>query len=313
MRHISTTSLQYGSHSVFLRRRYINPPEPSLDLKKYRWNNYHNHYAFEPKTPRKQLARDRHRYSFGPGDAGAKALYQPHIISPNIPRYETAPAAAPYPPPLPSLLGTARANIAATSTAPYGTATSGHAARHADRTVLQQHCDFFDTDHDGIVWPRDTYVGLRALGINIFFSLLWAIIVHLNFSFGTTPHRLPDPFFRIYLDRIYKDKHGSDSGTYDNEGRFIPQNFEDFWSKYGNSKAGTMDKWQLWRAVRGQRDYRDPIGWGITAFEWFITWIYFWPKDGVLRKEEVRGIFDGSGFYERARRVTGRKWPERGT
>lgn len=41
----------------------------------------------------------------------------------------------------------------------------------------------------------------------------------------------PDPFFRIYIETIHMDKHGSDSGVFDTEGRFIPAKFEDMWSK----------------------------------------------------------------------------------
>lgn len=42
---------------------------------------------------------------------------------------------------------------------------------------------------------------------------------------------IPDPYFRIYLMSIHKDKHGSDSGIFDTEGRFIPSRFEDMWVK----------------------------------------------------------------------------------
>jgi len=60
--------------------------------------------------------------------------------------------------------GTARATIAASQEHPNGTTENGYAARHRNRTVLQQHCDYWDPDGDGIVWPQDTYRGCRNFG-----------------------------------------------------------------------------------------------------------------------------------------------------
>jgi len=60
--------------------------------------------------------------------------------------------------------GTARATIAASREHPNGTTEGGYAARHQDRTVMQQHCDYWDKDGDGIIWPQDTYRGCRNFG-----------------------------------------------------------------------------------------------------------------------------------------------------
>ena len=30
------------------------------------------------------------------------------------------------------------------------------------------------------------------------------------------------------------------------------------------------------------------------------TYLLIWPDDGILRKEDVRGVFDGSIFYQKA-------------
>lgn len=30
------------------------------------------------------------------------------------------------------------------------------------------------------------------------------------------------------------------------------------------------------------------------------TYLLIWPDDGILRKEDVRGVFDGSVFYKKA-------------
>jgi len=169
----------------------------------------------------------------------------------------------------------------------------------ANKTVLQQHCAFFDTDGDGVIWPLDTYRGFHAIGFNVILSLLAVFIIHANFSYPSVPGLLPDPFFRVYLNNIHKTKHGSDSGTYDNEGRFIPQKFEDFFTKYGGEKDG-LSAYDLWNAIKGQRVIMDPIGWGGAIFEWSATYLFLWPEDGIIKKEDVRKVYDGSIFYEMA-------------
>lgn len=201
--------------------------------------------------------------------------------------------------------GTARVNLAATPDRPDGTTEHEWARKHSHQTVLQQHCDFFDPDGDGIIWPLDTYGGFRAIGFNILISVSAMFVIHSTFSYPTVRGYLPDPFFRLFLANIHKTKHGSDSGTYDNEGRFVPQHFEDFFSKYGRDMDGDgendgLDAWDLWTGVKGQRVLADPFGATAVILEWLATYLFFWPKDGILYKEQVRKMYDGSIFYEMA-------------
>ena len=207
--------------------------------------------------------------------------------------------------------GVPRANLAATATHPNGTTKNNYAANNTDKTVLQQHCTFFDRDNDGIIWPLDTYIAFRQLGYSIFISVLSLLVIHLNFSYPSLPkgHYLPDPFFRVYLDKIHKDKHGSDSGTYDNEGRFIPQKFEDIFAKYGGTTDGKKDGLTFRETLtymHGQMVVFDLFGWGGATFEWLATWLLLWPEEGFfvgkIRREDIRGVYDGSLFYEIAER-----------
>ncbi|KAH8894166.1 Caleosin-domain-containing protein [Thozetella sp. PMI_491] len=192
--------------------------------------------------------------------------------------------------------GTARANVAATYDHPDGTTTGGWAEHHKHQTVLQQHCAFFDTDGDGIIWPSDTFRGFSRLGFSIFLALLSTIIIHANFAYPTSPSIIPDPFFRLYIQNIHRAKHGSDTGTYDNEGRFVPQKFEDMFAKYAGEKEYITFR-DVIRLLKGQRGIMDPIGWGGAFFEWAATYILLWPEDGRMKKEDIRRIYDGSLFY----------------
>lgn len=55
-------------------------------------------------------------------------------------------------------------------------------------------------------------------------------------------------------------QHGSDSSTYDTEGRFRPQQFEDMFAKYDTDRDGTLTFRQLRQLMSGNRNAVDPFG-----------------------------------------------------
>ncbi|PKX97680.1 caleosin family protein [Aspergillus novofumigatus IBT 16806] len=192
----------------------------------------------------------------------------------------------------------ARANAAISIDKPNGDAD--YIAKYGDFTPLQQHVLFWDRDHDGQIYPLDTYNGFRELGFNILFSLLAVLIINLNFSYPTRlAHSvIPDLWFRVYVDSIYKAKHGSDSGTYDPEGRFIPQHFEDMFAKYDRDQDGALTLGELFEMMHGNRCAVDPFGWGAAFFEWGTTWLLI-QRDGRVYKEDLRGfMMYGSIFWK---------------
>ena len=179
--------------------------------------------------------------------------------------------------------GTARATLAASKERPNG--TTNYAAGRQEQTVgslgkgmkyvtltlrvqvVQQHVEYWDTDHDGIIWPYDTYIGCRKWGWSPPLALITAAIINVALSYPTLPGFLPDPFFRIYVESLYKDKHGSGSMTYDNEGRFKPQNFEDIFAKYDRDNKGGLDVWDLPNFWKGQSMVFDFFGWSASFLE----------------------------------------------
>jgi len=195
-----------------------------------------------------------------------------------------------------------RANLAVSVETPEGTTQGNWAKEHEGMSTLEQHCLFFDRDRDGVIWPVDTFTGFHELGYNIFWCILAVFIIHSGFSYFTGESWIPDPLFRITLKNIHRAKHGSDTGTYDTEGRFIPHKFEEIFSKYDKDGKGGLTFTEGLKMIRGNRMIADPIGWTAAFFEWLAAYLLIWPKDGVVTKESMRKIYDGSIFFDVAER-----------
>ena len=159
----------------------------------------------------------------------------------------------------------ARANLAVSTSKPDGgdpPPRDPHGKESSDYTVLQQHVMFWDRDGDGAIYPWDTYLGFRDLGFSILFSLMAAVVINGGFSYPTrlAYSWLPDVWFRVWVGPIHKAKHGSDTGVYDKEGRFVPQFFEDMFSKWDEGDRGSLSGGELWSMIAGNRLAADPYG-----------------------------------------------------
>ncbi|EXJ69905.1 uncharacterized protein A1O5_06978 [Cladophialophora psammophila CBS 110553] len=223
-----------------------------------------------------------------------------HRISiPEAPVTEKYKAHIPPPGGLLQNSGVVWATYAPSSDAPNGTVKNGWAEKHQHQTVLEQHCSFFDPDGDGIIWPSDTYRTCRSFEWSIPTSLFFTGFLHAVQSYNTVPGWLPDPFFRLWVKNAYMNKHGSGTGTFDSEGRFRPQPLEDFFTKFDIDGKGGLTKWELWHGLRRSRMAFDFFGQVSAMFEWGFAWVLIWPEDGILRKEDVRRLLDGSLYHEK--------------
>ena len=186
----------------------------------------------------------------------------------------------------------ARANSAPSIDHPEGTPNAPQT-----RSVLQQHVDFFDRNKDGMIDMYETFTGFRALGFNLLISLLAIFVIHPSFSFVTAPGYF-DPRLRVHTSNVHKGKHGSDSGVYDTEGRFVPQKFEELFTKWDRDGKGAVSFNELWQMTSDLKCVMDPFGWFAAKFEWFIVYLLCADEQGLVSREKIRGVYDGSLFYQ---------------
>ncbi|XP_044494548.1 probable peroxygenase 5 [Mangifera indica] len=168
----------------------------------------------------------------------------------------------------------------------------------AEQDVLQRHVSFFDRNHDGIIYPSETVEGMKAIGINPFSAQSSAALIHMAISPKTTESKLPDVKLPIVVKNIAKGKHGSDSGTYDAQGRFVPAKFEEIFSKHAHAHDDSLTSDELMEMLKTNRQPNDFKGRVASFAEWKLLYDLSKDKDGLLHKDTVRAIYDGSLFYQ---------------
>ncbi|GAB2228644.1 hypothetical protein Droror1_Dr00022765 [Drosera rotundifolia] len=162
--------------------------------------------------------------------------------------------------------------------------------------VLVKHVQFFDKNEDGIVFPSETFKGFRAIGAGILLSSFAALIINVGLSRKTRPGKGFSWQFPIEIKNIALAKHGSDTGVYDAEGRFVPAKFEAIFSKYALAHHDTLTWEELKQMLKANRVPKDYAGWFAAYIEWKILYVLAKDKNGLLPKDRVRGVYDGSLF-----------------
>ncbi|KAJ0039179.1 hypothetical protein Pint_22374 [Pistacia integerrima] len=167
-----------------------------------------------------------------------------------------------------------------------------------EHDFLQRHVAFFDRNHDGIVYPWETFQGFRSIGCGIFLSTASAFLINMALSSKTLTRqgKCPNLLFPIEVKNIHKAKHGSDSGVYDSEGRFVPLKFEEMFSKHARTHHNALTSDELMAMLKTNREPKDYKGWVASYAEWKILYYLCKDKHGLLEKDTVRAVYDGSLF-----------------
>ncbi|KAJ0095675.1 hypothetical protein Patl1_15508 [Pistacia atlantica] len=157
-----------------------------------------------------------------------------------------------------------------------------------EHDFLQRHVAFFDRNHDGIVYPWETFQDQSVAAYScpplVPFSSTW----HSG--------KCPNLLFPIEVKNIHKAKHGSDSGVYDSEGRFVPVKFEEIFSKHAHTHHNALTSDELMAMLKFNREPKDYKGWVASYTEWKILYYLCKDKHGLLDKDTVRAVYDGSLF-----------------
>ncbi|XP_058724449.1 probable peroxygenase 5 isoform X2 [Vicia villosa] len=165
-----------------------------------------------------------------------------------------------------------------------------------DENVLQKHAAFFDLNKDGLIYPSETYQAMREIGSGRMLATAAAVFINGALSQVTRPGKPPSPLFPIEVKNIKLAKHGSDSGVYDSEGRFVESKFEEIFIKHAHSHPNALTQDELDEFIKSNRDPKDTHGSTGGFVEWKVLYQLAKDKNGLLQKETIRGVFDGSLF-----------------
>ncbi|KAG6466783.1 hypothetical protein ZIOFF_075400 [Zingiber officinale] len=169
----------------------------------------------------------------------------------------------------------------------------------ADLTPLQKHVAFFDRNNDGVIYPFETYQGFRAIGSGVALSAASAAFIHGFLSAKTCPPgKSPLPSLPIYVENIQRGKHGSDSGVYDTEGRFVVSKFEEIFKKHAKTNPEAISSEELKEMLQANGEPNDIKGRLASRTEWQLLYNRGKDKEGFLHKDTIQAIYDGSLFYQ---------------
>ncbi|XP_073033142.1 probable peroxygenase 4 [Primulina eburnea] len=167
--------------------------------------------------------------------------------------------------------------------------------------VLQRHVTFFDKNHDGIIYPAETFQGFQAIGSGILLSYIAAIFINVGLSGKTRPGKPFSKDFPIEIKNINFAKHSSDSGVFDKDGRFIESKFEEIFTNNAHTRPDALTSDELEGFLKSNRQPKDYGGWLAGYVEWKVLYMLGKDKDGFLPKDTVRAACDGSLFEKLAR------------
>ncbi|MFS7952249.1 putative plant seed peroxygenase [Helianthus anomalus] len=82
--------------------------------------------------------------------------------------------------------------------------------------------------------------------------------------------------------------------------RFVNSKFEEIFHKYARTHPDALTSDELNEFLKGNREPKDYGGWIGGLSEWKILYYLAKDKDGLLKKDTIRSVYDGSLFDKMA-------------
>lgn len=170
----------------------------------------------------------------------------------------------------------------------------------AGATALSKHASFFDRNGDGVVSFEETYGAFRALGFGFGMSSFSAAFINGALGSKCRPQNATSSKLDIYIEDIQNGKHGSDSGSYDTEGRFVPEKFEAIFANHAKTVPDALTSDEIDQLLQANRQPGDYSGWAGAEAEWKILYSLGKDQNGLLHKDVARSVYDGTLFHRLA-------------
>lgn len=147
--------------------------------------------------------------------------------------------------------------------------------------ALRRHCDFWDTDADGIIYPWDIFNGFHRLGFHVLLCLWAAVTMPMCSSYSTQTSWLPHPLFAINLNNINRNRHGSTTGAYDMDAELDMRRFDAIFNKYAEGKDYLTQR-TMYNVWQGQCCANDFFGWFAGGLECMFIYRCDWISKNAM-------------------------------
>ncbi|GAQ91652.1 Caleosin [Klebsormidium nitens] len=195
----------------------------------------------------------------------------------------------------------------------------------ANPSTLQQHVEYFDRNRDGVISLPETFESLNRLGFNWWGNFYRAPFINWGLTMGLYVKGFPplslssliSPAFwnhllsfdfqlRVPIQTIHQTIHPSDSGVYDKNGQFNEAKFERLMS-FDKAGKGGINRCEMTRFIKANNNPPDVPGNIGSKFEWFNVFEILHDDKGVMSREKLLKMYNGSVFEEIERAVAAKK------